>query len=1014
MDKDEKNEKINYENEINNPEEESEKKSETEDSGDIKSDEVQEGKNLNPSQGDSDVYKTDHGLVKNRDIVSEMQSSYLDYAMSVIVSRALPDVRDGLKPSQRRILVAMNDLNLTHRSKHRKCAKIAGDTSGNYHPHGEQVIYPTLVHMAQDFSMRYRLVDGQGNFGSIDGDEPAAMRYTEARMTAISEEMLADINKETVDWQLNYDATRKEPKVLPARVPQLIINGQIGIAVGMATNIAPHNLTEVCEGIEHLIDHPEATVDDLMQFVKGPDFPTAGNIYNINEIKAAYATGKGAIVMRAEAKIEEGKKGFKIIITEIPYQVNKSVLITKIADLVKEKKIEGISDIRDESDRTEGIRIVLYLKSNAYPKKILNRLFESTQMQTTFHVNMLALNPDYEPRIMTLKNIFTFFIDHRRIVIRRRVEYDLKKAKERAHVLEGLRIALKNIDAVIETIKKSKDRSAALKNLMEKFKLSEIQSNAILDMRLSQLAALEQENIEKEYQEKLRQIAEYEDILAHEEKILAIIKDDLVEIKEKYGDARKTRIHPEAIGKFEAVDLIPNEQVIITLTKTNYIKRLPEATYRIQGRGGKGVTGMSIKEDDSVQIFCVASTHDDILFFTDKGKLFRTKVYEVPQSARQSKGTALVNIIQIGQDEKVTAMLTIGPKTKAKYLVMGTRGGVIKKTEIEAYKNVRKTGILAFKLRENDKLSWVALSSGNDQVFEATAQGQAILYSEKQVRPMGRSAAGVRGIKLRSNDTVIGMDVVNSEDLNKTPDIMIVTERGLGKRTLLSHYRNQNRGGFGIKTANVTTKTGPVVSAYVVIGTDGDLLMVSKDGQTIRMALSDVKRLGRDTQGVTLMRLNKNDIVATVTVFENEKEDSAQPQLNLDSPPDSKPPKESNKKNEPAIVEDNEDVTEPEDVVEEVSEPVKSEKNNKEKSTNSDDLNKEEEQELKNIKINSYKEDVEMDGINFWGGDLKEKEPITKLPGEAEKKTVDERPKDLFKPTIHDITRDMNDSDEVK
>lgn len=949
-------------------------------------------KSTEPEKAEEEIEQTDYGMIKKRDIVTEMQNSYLDYAMSVIVSRALPDVRDGLKPSQRRILVAMNDLNLTHRAKHRKCAKIAGDTSGNYHPHGEQVIYPTLVHMAQDFSMRYRLVDGQGNFGSVDGDSPAAMRYTEARMTSLAEEMLADIDKDTVDWQWNYDATRKEPKVLPGRAPQLIINGQIGIAVGMATNIPPHNLTEICDGIIHLVDNPEATVEDLMEFIKGPDFPTAGNIYNINETKSAYATGKGAIVMRAEAKIEEGKKGFKIVITEIPYQVNKSVLITKIADLVKEKKIDGISDIRDESDRKEGIRIVLYLKSNAYPKKILNRLYESTQMQTTFHVNMLALTPDYEPRVMTLKNILNFYIEHRRIIIRRRTEFDLRKAKERAHILEGLRIALQNIDEVITTIKKSANRSAAHSNLISKFTLSEIQASAILDMRLSQLAALEREEIEREYQEKLKLIAFLEDLLAHEEKILGILKDELIELKEKFGDERKTRIHPEPLGKFEAIDLIPDEQVFITLTKTNYIKRLPESTYHSQIRGGKGVTGMTIKDDDSVQYMSLANTHDEILFFTNKGRLFKTKVYEIPQAARQAKGTALVNIIQIGQDEKVTAMLTISKTEKAKYLIMGTVKGVIKKTAIEAYSNVRKTGIIAFKLHDKDELRWVQLSSGKDNIFEATAKGQAIMYPEEQVRPMGRSAAGVRGIKLRPDDVVIGMDVIKASDLDKKPDILVVTKKGLGKRTQISHYRNQNRGGIGTKTANVTPKTGPVISTSVVIGDEGDVIIISNDGQTIRMSLKSVKRLGRDTQGVTLMRLNGSDVVASVTVVQkdNDGQESLfdnKDDINKDSSADDK--KTKNK----------------DEVEKKHSEDTTDEKTS--------DIEDEEEVDItkRNIKINTYKEDVEMEGINFWGGNLRSEKPIKKVSESP--KDESEKPKDLFKPTIKDITQNQEPKTQI-
>lgn len=822
------------------------------------------------------------GNLQPRDLNLEMETSYLDYAMSVIVSRALPDVRDGMKPVHRRVLYAMHATGLTHSVKYRKSAKVVGEVIGNYHPHGDTAAYETLVRMAQDFSMRYPLVDGQGNFGSVDGDGAAAMRYTECRMSSIAGEMLMDIDKDTVNWQDNYDGTVQEPIVLPSRVPNLLMNGTMGIAVGMATNIPPHNLNELCNGINALIDNPEITVEGLMEHVKGPDFPTSGIIYNNEDIKMAYATGKGRIIMRAKAAIEDSKRGFKIIITEIPYQVNKATLVEKIADLVKTKRIEGISDLRDESDR-RGMRVVVELKANSYPKKILNQLYELTQMQTAFHLNMLALTPDLEPRVMTLKDILGYYIEHRKEVIERRTRFELKKAQDRAHILEGLKIALDNIDEVIAIIRGSANRETAKSNLIAKFDLSEKQADAILDMRLSALAALERQKIEDEYNDLLQKIAYYEDILAHPEKILALIKEDLKEVSEKYGDARKTTIIPSALGGFCAEDLIPDEKVIVTLTRGNYIKRQEMTSYKKQTRGGVGIVGMSTKEEDIVDYLACVSTHDDIYFFSNKGRVFKSKVYELPSSSRQSKGTSIVNIIQIAQGEKVTAILTV-PKdsNNNKFFIMGTKDGQIKKTEIEKYDNIRKTGIIAIGLKGNDELKWVKTSEGHDIIVEVTEKGQAICYLETDVRPMGRSASGVGGIKLRSDDKVMAMDVVpiklsgmdETVSSQRGADMLVVLENGFGKRTMLKNFHLQKRGGMGIRAANCTPKTGNMIGMHITYNDLSDLILASQKGQFIRMELAKIKRLGRDTQGVTLMRLRPGDKVSSVALIEPEEEEN--------------------------------------------------------------------------------------------------------------------------------------------
>ena len=814
--------------------------------------------------------KTQYGLVKPRLIEREMQESYLAYAMSVIVSRALPDVRDGLKPVHRRVLFSMNELGLTSKVKYRKSATIVGDVLGKYHPHGDVAVYDTLVRMAQPFSMRYPLVDGQGNFGSLDGDSAAAMRYTEAKMTILSEELLADIDKNTVDFLPNFDGTRQEPQVLPCAVPQLLLNGTLGIAVGMATNIPPHNLGEIVDGTIALINNPELTVEDLMGFIPGPDFPTGGEIYNVEDIKIAYATGKGRVLMRAVANIEEKKSGgFRIIVSEIPYQVNKAELITKIADLVKLKKIDGISDLRDESDRKDGVRIVIELRNSAYPKKVLNRLYELTAMQGVFHVNMLALVDGIQPKILTLKNVLEEFIKHRRVVVRRRTLFELNKAKDRAHILEGLKIALDHIDEVITTIRESETKDIAHKNLIAKFALSDKQSTAILEMKLSALAGLERKKVEDELDEKKKLIARLEKILADEKEILDIIKKELLELKEKYHDERRTKIYKQNIGEFRAEDLIPNEQVIVSLTKTNYIKRVPVSTYRAQIRGGKGVAGMATKEEDTVEHLLVTWTLNDIMFFTDKGRVFVCKVYDLPSSSRQAKGQAIVNILQLSPDEKVTAIITMDPKKKdgGKYFIMGTKKGVIKKTLIDAYSNVRKTGLIAIKLNSGDELKWVLVSSGDDKVMMITKNGQSIRFLESDVRPMGRSAAGVRGIKLRQGDEVISTNIAS----NETATVFTILENGFGKRTNISNFTPQKRGGIGIRASKVSNKTGRVVEAMVVETDEGDVVIISKNGQVLRTTLKSVKKLGRDTQGVTLMRLKASDKVSSMTLLKKEK-----------------------------------------------------------------------------------------------------------------------------------------------
>lgn len=810
------------------------------------------------------------GNVEAQPIVEEMRRSYLDYAMSVIVSRALPDVRDGLKPVHRRILYAMWNLGLKPSAKFRKSATVVGEVLGKYHPHGDSAVYDSLVRMAQDFAMRYPLVRGQGNFGSMDGDNAAAMRYTEAKLAAISEELLTDIDKKTVDFLPNFDGSQQEPRVLPARLPNLLLNGSMGIAVGMATNIPPHNLREVSDAIVHLIEKPEATVEDLMQFVKGPDFPTGGVIYDRSEIIKAYTTGKGGIVMRGRAEVVETKQGgFAIVITEIPYQVNKASLVEKIADLVREKKLDGIKDLRDESDK-DGVRVVIELKKDAFPKKILNSLYKQTQLQETFHLNLLALVDGIQPKILNLKSVLEEYIKHREEVVRRRTEFELEKARDRAHILEGLMIALNNIDAVIKTIKSSKDREEAKNNLMKKFKLSDRQAFAIVEMKLGSLANLERLNIENELKEKKALIKDLEAILKSRVKILGIIRKELEESTLKYGDERRTAIVEHGIKDFSVEDLVPNEETIVVMTRDGYIKRLPPDTFKVQARGGKGVIGLTTKEEDMVEFLFTTMTHNDILFFTTRGRVFQLKAYEIPASARTAKGQAIVNFLQLPSEEKVTSVLPLDKISKSAFLFFATEKGVVKKVPLEEFSKVRRSGLIAIKMRDEDKLIWAKPTSGKDEVQLITAHGQAIRFKESNVRPMGRNASGVMGVRLKKGDLVVGMGIIPADkEKIKKYQVLSVMANGFGKRTPLHLYKVQGRGGSGIKTAKVTDKTGNLTNAFVVSSeamADKDLIIISAKGQVIRLAFKSVNELGRDTQGVRLMRFKEDkDNVACVT-----------------------------------------------------------------------------------------------------------------------------------------------------
>ena len=806
------------------------------------------------------------GKIIEKDIEKEMREAYIDYAMSVIVSRALPDVRDGLKPVHRRILYAMHEDGITSDKPYRKCANTVGSVLGRYHPHGDSSVYDAMVRLAQDFSMRYMLIDGHGNFGSVDGDGAAAMRYTEARMSKISEYMLTDIEKNTVDFMPNYDDRLQEPTVLPARIPALLVNGSSGIAVGMATNIPPHNLTEVINGIIKIIDEDEVTDEDLMKIIKGPDFPTGGLILGREAIKQAYTTGRGKLTMRAEAEIEEMSNGRqKILVTSLPYQVNKAKLIENIADLVKEKRIEGISELRDESDRENAVRIHIGLKKDANARVVLNQLYKNTQMQDTFGVIMLAL-VDGEPKILTLRQCLDYYIDHRKNVILRRTKFELDKALARAHILEGLRIAIDNIDEVIRIIRESYDD--AKEQLMARFGLTDIQAQAILDMRLKTLSGLQREKIEEEYQELLKLIAHLREILSSERLVFDIIKEELTEIKQKYGDERLTKI-VAAEGEFNEEDLIKNEETVVALTHFGYIKRMPIDTYRSQKRGGKGISGISTREEDFVKQIFIANTHDTVLFFTNKGKLYKLRGFEIPEAGRTAKGTAIVNLLSLDAGEKISAVIPIQNFAEGKYLLMGTKNGLIKKTALAEYDSGKKTGLLAITLKDNDELISVKLTDGQDNVVLVTRKGLCITFEEKEVRPIGRIAQGVIGIRLSDDDEVIGMESIIS---GSKATLLAITENGFGKRTELDEYRVQLRGGRGVITYKVTPKTGELVGVKIADETQ-DVMLITDTGTIIRMSVKEISVLGRSTQGVTLMRTNDGGKVVSIEIVEKDEED---------------------------------------------------------------------------------------------------------------------------------------------
>ena len=792
-----------------------------------------------------------------RDIEMDMRTAYIDYAMSVIVSRALPDVRDGLKPVHRRILYAMHEDGITSDKPYRKCANTVGSVLGRYHPHGDASVYDAMVRMAQDFSMRYMLIDGHGNFGSIDGDGAAAMRYTEARMSKISEYMLTDIEKNTVDFMPNYDDRLQEPTVLPAQIPALLVNGSSGIAVGMATNIPPHNLTEVINGIIKIIDEDEVTDEDLMSVIKGPDFPTEGVILGIDGIKQAYTTGRGKITVRAEAEIEEmSNNKQRIIVSSLPYQVNKAKLIENIARLVREKRIEGISEVRDESDRKDKVRIVIELKRDTNAQVVLNQLYKHTQMQDTFGIIMLAL-VNGEPKILTLRQCLDCYIDHRKTVILRRTQFDLDKALARAHILEGLKIALDNIDEVINIIRSSYDDPK--EKLMERFKLTDIQAQAILDMRLKTLSGLQREKIEEEYNELMKLIAYLREVLSSEKLVFDIIKDELIKIRDKFGDERKTKIIA-AEGEIDIEDLIKEEQNVVTLTHFGYIKRMPIDTYRSQKRGGKGITGIATREEDFVKQIFTASTHDTVLFFTNKGKLYRLRGYEIPEAGRTAKGTAIVNLLSLDAGEKVSAVIPIQNFAEGKYLLMATKNGLIKKTALVEYNSARKTGLQGIALKEDDELISVRLTDGEDNVVLVTKNGMCITFDEKDVRPMGRVSQGVIGIRIDEDDAVIGMESVIA---GGQATLLAITENGFGKRTELDEYRVQNRGGKGVITYKITPKTGCLVGIRIATEED-DVMLITDTGTIIRLKVKDVSVLGRSTQGVTLMRTNDGGKVVSI------------------------------------------------------------------------------------------------------------------------------------------------------
>ena len=822
--------------------------------------------------------------VKNAEISAIMKESYIDYAMSVIVARALPDVRDGLKPAQRRILYTMMEDGLRHNVKYRKSATVVGSTLGHYHPHGDTAVYDTLVRLAQDFTLRYPLIQGQGNFGSIDGDPAAAQRYTECRLSRVGEELLSDIDKNTVNFIDNYDGTRKEPQVLPSPLPQLLLNGSLGIAVGMATNIPPHNLGEVSDALIYLLDNPKATTEDLFQFIKGPDFPLGGEIFDKSAILAAYSQGKGPIVTRGKADIVHLEKNdrYQIIITEIPYQVQKSSLLEQIANLVTEKKIDGIKDVRDESDK-EGMRVVLDLHKDGYPQKVLNRLYKYTDLQRTYHLNMLALVDGIQPEVLNLADVLGYFIAHRKDVVIRRIQYDLDKAKERAHILEGLVKCLADIDEVIRIIRKSENREEAKQNLMKRFRLDELQANAILETKLAALAKLERQKIEDELKALEVQIADWSEILKSPAKIKAVVKKEIIAAKETFGDPRRTKVWSHKVGEISEADLIPDEEVIITLTTSGYIKRIDPKEYKIQKRGGKGIIGLKTVGDDIVEQSLVANTHDRILFFTDLGRAFQNLAYEIPEGARVAKGRALANFLELSPQEKVLYFLSVGKGTQDKkvaakeetptqYLLTVTKDGIAKKTAVDEFDNIRKSGIIAITLKKGDLLRKVAITSGKDEMIVVTKKGQSVRFNESQVRPMGRQAAGIKAISLKKGDEVVGMDVISKTE---TPVLdaagkpiekllLVVMENGYGKRTSLKEYRIQNRGGSGIKAAQITSKTGDLVTSFVLTDEE-ELMVISKKGQVIRVPIAGISKLSRPTQGVRIMRMDEGDQVAAAS-----------------------------------------------------------------------------------------------------------------------------------------------------
>ncbi len=813
-----------------------------------------------PSEGSSDVVPRLNVIPVN--ISTEMRDSYLAYAMSVITSRALPDVRDGLKPVHRRILFSMSEMGLTSSAKFRKSAAVVGDVLGKYHPHGDSSVYDAMVKMAQVFSFRYPLVLGQGNFGSVDGDSPAAMRYTEVKMSRISSELIRDLEKETVDFRPNYDSTRKEPIVFPASVPNLLLNGTLGIAVGMATNIPPHNLSEVIDATLHLIDEPEATSEDLLKFVKGPDFPTGGIVFGEKDMHHAYTHGRGGVVVRGEAEIIEEKNTSQIIITSLPYRVNKAELIIKIADLVREKRLEGIRGLRDES--TRDIRVVIDLKAGCHPQVVLNFLYKHTDLENSFHYNMVAL-VDGVPQTLSLKGLLVNFIGHRQVVVRRRTLYDLRRAEEREHILLGLKIALDHIDRVITLIRASKDTVTAHGSLMKEFKLSSIQATAILEMKLQKLAGLERKNVELELKEKQAFIKECKDLLANPKKILAIVKNELGEIKEKYGDARRTRVVRHGAQSISLEDLIPDEESMLVYTKGGYIKRTNPAEYRQQNRGGVGVVDLNTKDEDFITLFMSAMTHSDMLFFSDRGKAYQIKMYDIPEGKRATRGKSIMNFMALSGEEKVTSILAMPKSTKESKLglFMVTKKGTVKKVSAESFKDVRKSGIIAIKLETGDELLAALFTEKGDNIILTTSKGQAIRFKESDAREMGRTAGGVRGMKLGKDDFIVGADVVKKDA--ETPTLLVMSENGYGKRTALKEYKVQKRGGSGIKTAKVTAKIGALIVAKVVTPLLQELVAISKKSQVIRITMKDVPILGRDTQGVRIMKLHEGDSIASLT-----------------------------------------------------------------------------------------------------------------------------------------------------